>query len=253
MTAVPHVALAESRGSRPGVIARLTQILDVFLHGPDHLALEDIASLSGLPKSTTFRLLRQLVEMQWLEHDHRGYRLGQRMQRIAARTVDHSGLRAAAANELNHLHVTTSAVVHLVVLDGSQVLYLDKVGGAASLSIPSRVGVRIPAHVAVSGLSLLSGLFPEQVDDLFTGTSLSELSLARLHGRLASVRNRNGVAFTTHDMPNEIRAVAAPVVGPHGAVAAISAAIRGPDAQVEKFAPMVAYAAKRTARKLYSR
>jgi DNA-binding IclR family transcriptional regulator len=245
MTAVLTSELSECRTSRAGVVERLTQILDVFAHGPDELSLDDLALLSGLPKSTTFRLLRQLVEMHWPEHDNRGYRLGPRMQRLAHRVTDYSGLRAAAADTLNRLHLASSAVVHLVVLEGSHVHYLDKVGGAASLSVPSRVGVRVPAHLAVSGLSLLSSHRPEQVDELFNAADVSSERLTRLHEQLTLVRQRHGLAVTPGDMSTAIRAAAAPVTGPHGPVAAISAAVRGAGTPVEALMPMVAHAARR--------
>ncbi|MDT0202714.1 IclR family transcriptional regulator [Nocardioides sp. AE5] len=238
--------------SRPGMIERLTEVLDVFIDGPDHLMLEDIVAASGLPKSTAFRMLRQLIELDWLEHDQRGYRLGPRMQRLGQRVVDQSALRAAAADVLNRLHLASSAVVHLVVLEGNKVHYLDKVGGAASLSVPSRVGVRLPAHVSVAGLTLLSALRPEQVDRLYAGTYIPEQRLHRLHEQLAAIRSRNGLALTPHDMRTPIRAVAAPVITDHGPVAAISCAVRGPDAPVEAFVPMVTHAARRTADRLRS-
>ncbi|NYG59887.1 DNA-binding IclR family transcriptional regulator [Nocardioides daedukensis] len=247
LAAEPATTQLAPPAPRPGVIERLTDILDVFTHGPDHLFLEEVSGLTGLPRSTTFRLLRQLVEMQWIDHDERGYRLGPRMHAVGRRVFDHAHLRAAAANVLNELHLATSAVVHLVVLDGNAVVYLDKVGGPAGASIPSRVGIQIRAHRTISGLAILGCMHPEEVDRLYDEPgSISPRARARLHRRLGPIRRRHGLALTPADMRTDMRAVAAPVTGPHGPLGAISVALRGPDAPVEKFAPMVRRAALET-------
>ena len=236
---------------RPSVAGRLTQILDVFATGPERMRLEDIARLTGLPRSTAFRLLTQLVDLQWMEHDSRGYRLGLRLLGISR--SDHSELRAAASAVLNELHVSTGGVAHLTVLEGSSVYYLDKIGGAASSGIPSRVAARLPAESTVSGRALLAGLAPEQVDSLLSTTSGTDRTahLPRLHAQLNRVRQQRGISYVPGEScPMEISAVAAPVLGPHGVVGAVSVACPGVVA-LGAVAPMVWSAARQTSQTLF--
>lgn len=47
---------------RPGVVERFTLILDAIASGPDRMYLEEITDITGLPRSTVFRLLAQLIE-----------------------------------------------------------------------------------------------------------------------------------------------------------------------------------------------
>lgn len=143
------------REQRPSVAERFTQILDVFASGPDRMFLEEITAATGLPRSTVFRLLTQLVDLHWVEHDSRGYGPGLRMQTMA-RPRDYSQLRAAAAGLLNDLQIGTGGVAHLTVLEGSSVYFLDRIGGAASAGIPSQVATRLPAESTVSGRALLA-------------------------------------------------------------------------------------------------
>lgn len=240
-----------SRAPRPGVVERLTQILDVFTHGDERLLLDDITEATGLPRSTAFRLLSQMVELDWLEHDVAGYQLGPRALRIGMRGHDHSAVRAAAADKLNVLQLRTGGVAHLSVLEGTSVHYLDKVGGQALASIPSAVGSRLRADKTTSGQALLAWLEPESIDAMFARFSTNPPNLRSLHETLMRVRQQHGVVYSPAEFCRiGIGTVAAPVLGPQGAVAAISVALRG-GPRLEQIAPLVVHAARRTTASLF--
>lgn len=253
MTAMP-ADFAESpaaRIPRPGVVERLTQILDVFPNPQERLLLDDITSATGLPRSTAFRLLSQMVELDWLEHNMAGYQLGPRALRISTRGADHSDVRAAAADQLNTLQLRTGGVAHLSVLEGATMHYLDKVGGQALTAIPSAVGSRLPADTTVSGHALLALLDPTSVDALFSAGDDTSCDMPRLHRHLGRVRQQQGIAFTPGERCQmEIGTVATPVFGPHGAIAAISVAVRGTP-RLDQLAPLVTHAARRTSQMLF--
>jgi DNA-binding IclR family transcriptional regulator len=244
--------VAPARSARPGVVERVTLIIDAFEDAPEHLLLEDIAKITGLPRSTASRILRQLVELRWVEHGSRGFRLGPRMRYSGARSADYENLRVAAAVPLTELQIATGAVTHLSVLDGGIVHYLDKLGGAAANTVPSRVGGRLLACDTVSGRAMLSCLLPEQVDELMSSClSLSAMASADLHQELTTIQQRRGIAVSPGaHRASGVSSIAAPVLGPDGPVAAISVARRG-DLLMERVAPMVAFAARRTARALF--
>ncbi|MFS3127685.1 IclR family transcriptional regulator [Nocardioides sp. Bht2] len=210
--------------ARPSVLARATLILDAFAESSGHLLLDEITALTGLPHSTTFRLVRQLVEHGWLEADYPGYRLGGRLRELGQSSVDHNEIRAAAAVALNDLHLATGMVVHLSVLHGASSHYLDKVGGVASRTVPSRVGARIPATSTVSGRAILAQLPPEEVDALLGGSA----DLEAVHRDLAQVRSQRGVAVRPgRDPVIGVTSMAVPVLGPRGPIAAISVGAKG--------------------------
>ncbi|WP_181407620.1 IclR family transcriptional regulator [Nocardioides sambongensis] len=244
----PSSAGPAARARRPGVVERFTQILDVFVIGPDVLHLEEIAALAELPKTTVFRLLTQLVDMAWLDHDQHGYRLGARAQGIARRVENHLPLRAAAAEALHELHAATSAIIHLAVLDGGTVEMLDKVGGVNAREIPTTVGIRYRAECAVVGRAMLAGLPPEAVDERLVGNRAT----GQLHERLHTIRGRKGLAITTDDMPWDLRGVGAAIIGPTGPVGAISVGLPGKSSNVEQFVPHLARAVQSTSRRLFS-
>jgi DNA-binding IclR family transcriptional regulator len=242
------------QGSGPGIVAKATLILDAFCDAPHRLLLDDVSEITGLPRSTAFRILRQLVTLHWLEHGPRGYWLGPRMTSRVVRGVDRDEIRAAASVPLTDLHVATGAVSHLSVLDGGVTYYLDKIGGSLSGSVPSRVGARIVASDTVSGRAMLACMTPEQVDAAIgSSRSLTNIETEALHRELWFVRERGGIAVAPGaDRPSGISSIAAAIVGPDGPVAAISVARKG-ELHLETVGPLVAYAARRTSAGLFPR
>ncbi|MBM7517367.1 IclR family transcriptional regulator [Nocardioides nitrophenolicus] len=229
VTALPAASAAtdpDDRRTPLGVVGRVTRILNAFSESPDRLMLEDVMALTGLPRSTAFRILGQLIEEGWVEHDTRGYRLGPHAPTLTGRPGEHQEVRVAASPFLNELHALTGAVAHLSALEGDRVHYLDKIGGSVARAVPSRVGARLLACDTVSGRALLACRAPEYVDDVL-GPRLAADRLALLHRELAAARQRRGVVHAPADPVTGIASIAVPVLGPQGAVAAISLAVPG--------------------------
>lgn len=234
---------------RPGVADRMTQILDVFLLGGERLLLDEVRQATDLPRSTTFRMLTQLVDLQWLEHTSRGYRLGLRARGLHLKDPDE--LRCAAAPVLNELHLRTGGVAHLSVLEGRVVRYLDKIGGAAAASVPSRVGARLAPDRTVSGRCLLALMPAEEVDSILSVADhrpRTQAQLSQLHADLDRIRSRRGLAIDTGERCTMgITAAAAPIYGPDGICGAISLSIRK-GLSAHDLAPWVLLGARRVSR-----
>ncbi|TAM91721.1 MAG: IclR family transcriptional regulator [Jatrophihabitans sp.] len=230
------------------MVERVTLIMDCFAPGGGTLTLESVAARTALPRSTTHRILDQLVRVGWLAHTTAGYAVGQRALRLGgAQAV--AEIRAAAVPLVQELSWRTGLVAHLGVLDGADVRYLDKVGGPVAAALPSRVGGRVPAHTTAIGKALLAWLAPEDVDELTAGrlertTARSIGELPALHAELARIRLRRGVAFESEEAVPGFACVAAAVRGGEFAVAAIS--LCGPVGRtvLERVAPLVAGTAR---------
>ncbi|WP_127783710.1 IclR family transcriptional regulator [Rhodococcus sp. X156] len=253
VTADAPAALTEDpeRGSRGGVVERVIRILDAFTEAPGRLKLEQVGQITGLPRSTAFRLLGQLVDLQWIEHEGEGYSLGPRTALLSTQHSSYEEIRAAGSAALTELQLATRTVVHLSVLEGAVVRYLDKIGGAAAASVPSRVGARILAPDTVSGRAMLACLTPEQVDRALAGSYPAGASMDTLHRQLSDIRRRQGVAaMTAASSTSGISSLAVPVLGPRGLVAAVSVAARG-ELPASRIAPLVHRVARSISRNLY--
>lgn len=253
------VLAAEPTAARPelppSMVERMTLILDAFDGRSTRLTLEDVARRTHLPRSTAHRILDQLVRLNWLEHTPFGYRLGQRALGLGGRDGGFEEIRVAAAPKLHELQIRTGMVVHLAVLDGTDVYYLDKVGGRFATAVPSRVGGRAPAHSTALGKAMLAWLEPEQVD-VQMGRGIGRLTsrtigdLATLHQELNRIRQRRGLAFERGECFAEISCVAAAVRGPEGPLAGISL-VGDAATPLEKVAPLVVDAARQVSLALH--
>lgn len=136
-------------------LLRASLILDAF-DGSDRLNLSQIATRTGLPRSSVHRTLERLVAMRWVRRQDNEYELGMRIVELGSAAVHQNRLRQAALPSLYRLHRATGGVVHLGVLDGSDVIYLEKIGGQLAPVVPSRVGGRLPAHSSAIGKALLA-------------------------------------------------------------------------------------------------
>lgn len=121
------------------VIDRISLVLDTF-DGPGRLTLAQIVRRTGLPRSSAHRMLERLVQLRWLRRSGRDYELGMRLVELGSLAVHQDRLVRAAGPLLGELHRATGLVVHLAVLDGPDVVYLEKVGDRLNSVIPSRVG-----------------------------------------------------------------------------------------------------------------
>lgn len=137
------------------LIDRVGLVLDAF-DGTGRLTLAQIVRRTGLPRSSTHRILEHLVRMGWLRRDERAYVLGLRLMELGTLAMHQDGLHDAARPHLHELHRATGLVVHLAVLDGTDVVYLDKLGGPLDRMVPTRVGGRRPARDAALGRALLA-------------------------------------------------------------------------------------------------
>jgi DNA-binding IclR family transcriptional regulator len=239
----------------PSMVERMTLIMDCFDGSHSRLLLEDIARRTGLPRSTAHRILDQLERLQWVEHTRSGYLLGRRVLTWGDRESGHAGLRAAAAPVLHELALKTDLVVHLAILDGTAVEYLDKIGGRRAAAVASRVGGRAPAHCTALGKAILAWLPPEQVDSLYAGglrtSGPGEIGdLEALHQTLHRIRERGGLAFERGECVPGVGCAGAAIRGPKGPVGAIS--LVGPEsAPLERLGPLVLNAAQKVSTELF--
>ncbi len=252
----------ERRELPPSMVERMTLILDVFDRRSERLNLEEVAGRTSLPRSTAHRILEQLVRLQWLNHTARGYSLGRRALGLGGQDGAHGEIRQAAAPHLHELHLRTGMVVHLAVLDGAHEMFLDKIGGRYAGVLASKVGGLNPAYRTTGGRSMLAWLPPEEVDTLW-GSRLDRpfghgrWDLSTLHTELNRIRQHNGLSIDRGDRKGvtpstPFPSVAAAIRTAEGPVAAISVCGEVTMGVLERMAPLVLDAVRRSTRDLFS-
>lgn len=111
------------------VLNRISTLLDAF-DGRGQLTLNEVAEYTGLPRSSAHRMLVSLVKLRWVRRDGHRYELGMRLVELGSLAVHQAGLHRVALPSLHELHRMTGHVVHLAVLDGPDIVCLEKIGGA---------------------------------------------------------------------------------------------------------------------------
>jgi DNA-binding IclR family transcriptional regulator len=227
------------------VTSKVVSLLDAFLPEAGELSLNDLASRTGLPLSTTYRLATQLVSWGGLERGEAGgYRIGLRLWEIGSLATGGRTLQAVVSPFMQDLYEATHENVQLAVRSGQQALYLDKIAGPRSMPIASRRAGRLPLHATGVGKVLLAHAPPAFVEELIGAglrryTAHTIVGPAPLRRCLAEIR-RTGIGFGREELKLGSVSVAAPVFDASGtAVAAISLVLPTAKANLARLAPAV--------------
>jgi DNA-binding IclR family transcriptional regulator len=126
--------------------------------GADGVALSDLARATGLHKASLHRILSALRFRGYATQDPRtgAYALGSAAARLGA-AFDADGVLASTLHPaLVALSAATQELVHLGVIAGSDVVYLDKVEPERAVRVVSAIGRRNPAATTALGRALLA-------------------------------------------------------------------------------------------------
>ncbi|MEV6247682.1 IclR family transcriptional regulator [Streptomyces sp. NPDC051742] len=199
------------------VLGKAQLLLAAFESGADRLRLSELSRRSGVPKASAYRLARELVQWGLLDRHGETYELGIRLFHLGQRVPACSVLRSVARPLMTDLYTRTRAAVHLAVLDGTHVLFLEKIAGEANVLTHSYVGGRLPASCTATG-QLLLALAPDGAERVAalarTGlpvlTSRSVTDPGVLAQRLSSA-SRQGYALEVEGVKAGYASLAVPV------------------------------------------
>jgi DNA-binding IclR family transcriptional regulator len=216
---------------RDTVLGKAVAILRSFRVEDTLLPLAELVRRTGLPKATVHRVAGELVDHRLLEKTQHGYRLAGGLFELGMRAATERTLLELAIPFLQDLYERTHETVHLGVQEGTEVVYVAKIGGHRQARSPSRVGGRMPMHCTAIGKVLLAHAGDEDRLRVLSGhlerrTPHTAVAPGLLQRQLAAVLEA-GVAFEREESAMGLVCVAAPVLDRDGtALAAIS--IAGP-------------------------
>lgn len=140
------------------------------------LGLAELAAGTDLPKSTLKRLLAPLVDVGLLQQtDSGGYALGAFSAYLGGQYLESLDIRELGRPVLEALTAETAETAHLVIRDGFEVVYIDKVDSPNPVRMYSRIGNRLPLYCTATGKAILSQL-PAHVLDEVTARGLPQLT-----------------------------------------------------------------------------
>jgi IclR family KDG regulon transcriptional repressor len=213
-------------------VRNAARLLCAFSPSETELGVGELARRLGLAKSTVFRLLATLAAERLVEKNPRTgkYRLGLKLYELGAIVSTHLDLHEAVATYIDDLRNKTGETVHVAILDGDEVVYVERRESPQTLRLWGRVGHRNRAHRTSTGKVLLAHLPPDELDrvlarrplDAKTPHTITDPEV--LKRELDRVR-RQGWAINVNESEVGVASVAAPIRDASGkVVAAISVA-----------------------------
>lgn len=227
-------------------LAKGLAVLDWLARQQRPCRASDVAVVFGLARSNAHRTLQTLVECGWVVQDTQtsAYLASMRLFELGALVEASADLTARLHPVLAELAEASGETIHLAVLDGAEIVYLDKFDSPLPVAAYSRIGGRAPAHCVASGKALLSALrldaaaLCERLGKLVAHTPHSIVDPAQLSTELDRTR-RQGYAENREEWRLGVCGLGVPVFNALGApVAAIGMSvpsIRFSRAQVRDF------------------
>ena len=187
------------------------------------ISLSDASEDLSVARSTAHRLLAMLAYHGFVRQDPvtKAYAAGPVLTEISFAALRDSDIRPKARPFIEELVREVGETVHLVMLNGTQVLFTDCVEGNRALRAGSRVGTRLPAHCTAGGKVLLAELPADRIRELYRDEELEQLtsrSVGTVTGLLARLdeTRRHGYALNDGESEEELRAVAVAIRDPVG-------------------------------------
>ena len=237
------------------VLGKVRLILEALADDSQSTGPSELARRTSLPKASVHRICEDLTEWGVLERSGDGFRLGPRLFELGQRVPGRRSFRDTALPFLEDLFVATGETVHLAVLEGAEVAYVEKIVGRRSVPTPSSVARRMPAHCTATGKCLLAHAGDDAVAlvvaaGLPPSTPLSITTAARLADELQLVRDR-GYAVESEELRRGFASVACPVFGLGDIAVGAVAVTTGLDRfDVDVLAPLLLTTARGLSRQL---
>lgn len=205
-------------------IARTMLLLEALESELTGLGVSELARRTGLSKSSVHRMAAELTSLRILERHGTEYRLGLRLFELGQKAPRHRNLREAAKPFMSDLREATGHSVHLAVLDGTAVVYLNVLRSSTAPPLPTRSGGRWPAHGTGIGKAILAYSDEATVGEVVANglQRLSERTIdtpGRFRAELSRIRER-GVSYDLEESRAGVVCAASPVFGHDGTVVA---------------------------------
>jgi len=206
-------------------------LLQLVADTPESLTVAELSKLSGYPRPTVHRTVAALIAERLLEEGPRtgALVLGPRLIQLASRSWARSELRLASIEDLKRLRDITGETIHLAVLNGPSMVYVEKLESPSAVRMTSRIGTSVDLHSTAVGKAYLAALDEPSCEKLlgelpaplpgYTPNTITKL--ADLRQQLTKIRDR-GWSVDEEEQETGIYCFGSTIFGPRGPIAAIS-------------------------------
>lgn len=228
--------MEESRkeiGTDTGVqsINRAFQILEALVEHRRGLSIAELVEMLHLNKSTVHRILQTLVAWGYVSKDDRtkSYRLGMKVMELSSHYLNGLELKTEALPFLERLQQQTKVFVHLGMLDGKEIVYLEKIGPYTHFRMYSQIGRRAAIYATGLGKAVFANLNKTRQAELLKELIYEPITEHTVEDEASFLKEieltvQRGYAIDEEENEIGMRCVAAPIFDYTGRViAAVSA------------------------------
>lgn len=209
-------------------IERALDIIEVLADYQDGIGVTELAGKLGLNKSTVHRILATLASRGYVNKTDKGlYRLGINLIEVVSCYINNLELQTEARPYVAQTTAELGLTCHLGVLDGDQVVYIEKMDVFSNVRMYSQIGVRVRSYSL--GKCLLSNYSATQVRQIMKDCSFikfTEKTVGSIDELLADLElvRRRGWAIDDEESERGHRCIGAPIYDYRGdIIAALSA------------------------------
>lgn len=191
-------------------VERAFALLEQLALHPRGMALTELAEATALHKSTVHRLLGSLFSLGYVVKDSASgrYRLTFKLLTLSNGILDGIDVLSCAKPHLDRLSEETGEIVHLMVPEGPDGVYIYKSEPPLTQGqMRSRVGLRAPLACTAAGKAILATLPQEEVGRLWTlapPAPLTRSTLTQQGTLLAQLREIRARGWAVDDEENEV-------------------------------------------------
>jgi Transcriptional regulator len=195
-------------------VDRTLTILEVLSDYENGLGITEISERVELHKSTVHRLLNTLIYKGYIKQDKNTnkYGLTLKLFELGNKKVEKMDIVSISRPYLKELVEKTNEVVHLVVREGIEVMYVSKVEPQKSMKMYTRIGMRKPMYCTAMGKAMLSQMTEEEIEEIWNASDIKKLTdntivdLNKLKESLKDIRTK-GYAMDEQEVEAGIRCV----------------------------------------------
>ena len=200
------------------VLRRSIDVLGVFTDSRPTLPLREIVTLTGMPKTTVFRILATLVELEFCEIDPNTgeYSLGFALLRLADVRRRQGNVHSFALPVMRELRNALNETVVLSVRTGDGRVHIDVIESMQPVRRTADIGVQAPLYVGAASKVLLAGMDDSEIEAYLFRTPLkafqhTTITNAEALWREIRLIRRRGYAESKGELISGGGALAAPI------------------------------------------
>ncbi len=208
-------------------IHRAVQVLEILAASHSGFSLADISRQTGIPKSSLFRILAALEQHVIVVQDRERkiFKLGMKLLEWGNAALEKIDVKTIVQPHIRRMAHETLESYYLAVLDGHEVIIVDRADTPEMWSVVARLGARSPVHATASGQVLIAELPEEALNRIIERSGLKRFtpktitSITKLKKRLRQIK-RDGYAVADAEYKSDLCAIAVPIHDHKGDVVA---------------------------------